>query len=110
MVCRLLCERCCTKVFCTVWYKIVTTAWGFLVSGRGKCLVCASEHRAAIEIGAVAGVSIRVLADRFNIGRSSVAAHVRNHLTQQQRAAILSARKPSPIDPDQLAEQEGAGL
>lgn len=58
----------------------------------------------------MAGVSIRVLADRFGIGRSSVAAHVRNHLTQQQRAAILAARKPSPIDPDQLAEQEGAGL
>ena len=78
--------------------------------GRGKCDCCASDHRAAIDIAIVAGVGYRVIADRFSVGRGSVSRHAKAHLTEAQRAALLTARKPTEIDAEQLAETERAGL
>src|SRR4029079_8378825 len=79
-------------------------------AGRRKCDCCASEHRAAIDIAIVAGVGYRVIAERFGVGRSSVSRHAKAHLTEAQRAALLTARKPTAIDAEQLAETERAGL
>lgn len=79
-------------------------------AGRGKCDCCGSDHRAAIDIAIVAGVGYRVIAERFGVGRGSVSRHAKAHLTEAQRAALLTARKPTEIDSEQLAETERASL
>jgi hypothetical protein len=61
-------------------------------------------------VALTAGVPRKAIAERFGVPVHSLKNHSRFHLTLTQRAAILSARKPSPLDPDQLAAQEGAGL
>jgi hypothetical protein len=75
-----------------------------------RCSVCASEHRHRIEIGLVAGMSARALADRFNLSKDAIHRHAANHLTEATRAGILAARKPSEIDLDALRADESAGL
>lgn len=79
-------------------------------SGR-QCTVCNSKHRHQIEIGLTHGVPARVLAARFGFKRhDAILRHARAHLTAAQRAAILSAQKPTAIDLDALRTAESEGL
>jgi len=46
-----------------------------------RCTVCASEHRADIDSELTSGVSSRVLAERYGVGRASILRHSRSHLS-----------------------------
>ena len=85
-----------------------------MVAVMGKsgppCTICQSPHRHAIDLGLVAGVGRRVLAQRYQLGADAIWRHGRSHLTKPMRAALLAARKPSDIDLDALRESEQAGL
>jgi hypothetical protein len=81
------------------------------VGKRGvPCSVCGHDKRHQIEIGLVHRVSSRVLAQRFGLSHDAILRHSRNHLSPTQRAAILNAQKPSPIDLDALRTSESEGL
>jgi hypothetical protein len=75
-----------------------------------RCTVCASKHRALIDIGLVHGIAARVLADRFKLGKDAILRHSANHLSAVQRAALLAHAKPTPIDLDALRTTESEGL
>jgi hypothetical protein len=74
------------------------------------CTVCQNKNRAQIELGIVHGVSARVLADRFDLGRDAIYRHAKGHLSPAQRAALLAHAKPQPIDLDALKVAESEGL
>jgi hypothetical protein len=74
------------------------------------CTVCTHDRRHQIEIALTHHVPARVLADRFSLGKDSILRHAKNHLSPIQRAAILSAQKPSVIDLDALRATESEGL
>ena len=75
-----------------------------------KCSVCLSKFRASVDIGAVAGLSHGALAQRFGLSTSAIKRHCRNHLSQTQRAALLTATQPTVLDLPALREREAAGL
>ena len=76
-----------------------------------QCAVCASKHRAQVEIGLVHCVPVRVLANRFDLSKDSIARHSANHLTPTQRAALLTAsRAPTAVDLEALRTTESEGL
>jgi tRNA 2-selenouridine synthase SelU len=75
-----------------------------------QCTICRSEHRAAVELGLVSGVSQQVLADRYSLSRDAIKRHARAHLSPSQAAAILLATQPNAIDLEQLTETEGSSL
>jgi hypothetical protein len=58
----------------------------------------------------VHGVSAPVLAARFECSKFSIIRHAKAHLSPAQRAALLSATKPSAIDLDKLRVTESEGL
>jgi hypothetical protein len=74
------------------------------------CTVCAHDKRHQIDIGLVHRVPARVLAQRFDLGKDAILRHARNHLSPVQRAALLSAQKPSQIDLEALRATESEGL
>ena len=74
------------------------------------CQVCASKDRHTVELGLVARVPSRVLAQRFGLSRDAILRHSRNHLPAQVRASLLTALRPSDIDLDALRESEGRSL
>lgn len=74
------------------------------------CTVCQSEHRHSVDVGLTHRISHRVLAARFGLSVDSVQRHAANHLSPVQRAAILAAQKPTPIDPEALAASESSSL
>jgi hypothetical protein len=89
---------------------VVTTAGmvvNFLDCGA---LVCASEHRHAIDIGLVHGIGSRVLAERFGLHKDAILRHSENHLTPAMRAALLTAQQPSAIDLEELRRTESEGI
>jgi hypothetical protein len=51
-----------------------------------------------------------VLSARFGINKYSILRHAKNHLSPTQRAALLTAQRPTAIDLDVLRASEGAGL
>ena len=67
--------------------------------GRGKCLACNHPEQDAINRALVLGrPSLRVLAKRYGIGKTSLAEHKANHLTPalitlNQERNLLSGRK-----------------
>ena len=56
------------------------------------------------------GISAPVLAQRFGCSKFSIIRHARAHLSPAQRAALLSATKPSAIDLPALQASESEGL
>jgi hypothetical protein len=74
------------------------------------CTVCTHKDRPLIEFGLVAGTSLRVLGQRFDVSWHAVGRHGRAHLNAVQRAAILRAQRPEAIDLDQLRQTESEGL
>ncbi len=50
--------------------------------GRGKCTVCASPDRGAIDTALVGGTSAATIAGQFGVNDSSVKRHARNHVTR----------------------------
>jgi hypothetical protein len=75
-----------------------------------KCTICAHERRHQIDIGLTHRVPYHVLGKRFDVSPDAVARHATNHLAPQQRAAILTATKPSAVDLEQLQRSEAEGL
>jgi hypothetical protein len=81
------------------------------VPKRGKaCTVCTSKHRHSIELGLVARVSAAALAQRYGVNKHAVLRHGHNHLSPAQRAALLSAQRPTDIDLEALRVSESEGL
>lgn len=81
--------------------------------GAGRCAVCLSPHgREAIDVAIVSGHSFASIGARFGVPPASVSAHARNHLTQQQRAALLTAAAAddSGLGYDKLADIEREGV
>jgi hypothetical protein len=51
-----------------------------------------------------------VLARRFGLNKHAILRHAKNHLSPAQRAALLTAQRPTAIDLDALRASEGEGL
>jgi hypothetical protein len=76
-----------------------------------RCSICSHDkHRVSIELGIVHGVSASVLAQRFGVSKFAIIRHAKAHLSPVQRAALLSATKPSAIDLEALKISESEGL
>jgi hypothetical protein len=81
------------------------------VKGKaGICSVCNHPKRREMEVGLVCLIPLSVLAARYDISRDSLHRHKRDHLTATQKAAILSAIKPSAVDLEELQRSESEGL
>ncbi|WP_454647775.1 hypothetical protein [Bradyrhizobium liaoningense] len=81
--------------------------------GAGRCAVCLSPHgREAIDVAIVSGASYASIGARFSVPPASVSAHARNHLTQPQRAALLTAvsADDSGLGYEKLADIEREGV
>src|SRR5690242_7762424 len=74
------------------------------------CTICTHEKRVSIELGVTHGVSAAVLAQRFGCSKHAILRHAKGHLSPAQRAALLSATKPTAIDLDKLRVTESEGL
>jgi len=74
------------------------------------CGVCAHAARHQIDLGLVHRVPARVLGIRFNLSKDALLRHARNHLSPVQRAALLSAVKPTEIDLEKLRTSESENL
>jgi len=75
-----------------------------------RCTVCSSKHRHSIELGLVARVSAAALAQRYGASKHAILRHGHSHLSPTQRAALLSAQRPTDIDLDKLRVSESEGL
>jgi hypothetical protein len=78
--------------------------------GPNGCAVCRSDHRAAVDLALCYGQSARSVAEQFGFSYDSVLRHSKRHLTASQRAALLTASRPSEIDVQKLSESESQGL
>jgi hypothetical protein len=56
------------------------------------------------------GQSARSIAEQFGLSYDSVIRHSKAHLSASQRAAILTASKPSEVDVERLTKEESEGL
>jgi hypothetical protein len=54
------------------------------------CTICTHPDRALIEAACVAGVSVTALADKHSVSRDSLYRHMRNHVTEEQRASYIA--------------------
>jgi hypothetical protein len=75
-----------------------------------RCTICAHPRRAQLELGMILGTSMRVLAKRFECSSDALQRHSKRHLTPTQRAAILTAQKPTDVDLEALQRSEGEGI
>jgi hypothetical protein len=75
-----------------------------------QCTICAHDKRVSIELGVTHGVSAAVLAQRFAVSKFAILRHAKAHLSPAQRAAYLSAQKPTAIDLEKLRITESEGL
>jgi hypothetical protein len=78
--------------------------------GPGGCGICRFEKRHAVDLAICYGDSLRSVAERFSLPYDAVLRHAKNHLNASQRAALLTATKPSDIDVEALTESESQGL
>jgi len=53
---------------------------------------------------------MRILAKRFECSSDALQRHSQRHLTPTQRAAILTAQKPTDVDLEALERSEGEGI
>jgi len=79
-------------------------------SGPGSCQCCRSPRRAEIDLALVYGDSQANIAQRFAVSADAVQRHSARHLSASQRAALLSATRPSEIDVEALTKREAQGL
>lgn len=79
-------------------------------STSSKCTVCRHEKRHQIDLALVHRVPVRTIARRFDVSPDAVHRHGRNHLPPQQRAALLTAQRPSKVDLEELERSEAEGL
>jgi hypothetical protein len=76
-----------------------------------QCQVCASKHRAQIELALVHRIGTRVIAERFGLHKDAVLRHSNNHLSAPQRAALLAnAKALTPVELDAMRTSESEGL
>ncbi len=78
--------------------------------GPGGCAVCRHEKRHPIDLALTYGDSARSVAERFDLHYDAVVRHKNSHLSASQRAALLTAAKPSEIDVEALTKSESQGL
>ena len=74
------------------------------------CQVCANPERSKIELGLARKVPLNALARKFDLDRSAIWRHKRNHFPAQLEAALIATGKPSAIDLEQLRQSESEGL
>jgi hypothetical protein len=56
------------------------------------------------------GDSLASIAERFDVDYDSLQRHAQRHLSASQRAALLTATKPSEVDIEKLTKSESEGL
>jgi hypothetical protein len=78
--------------------------------GRGGCAICRHERRHAIDLAITYGQSVRSVAEQFQVHYDALDRHTKRHLSASQRAAILTATKPSEVDVEALTKSESQGL
>src|SRR5262249_46757474 len=76
----------------------------------GICSVCTHPQRREIELALVTRLPVSTIAARYEISRDSAWRHGKTHLTPVQRAAYLTALKPSDIDVEALQRNESQSL
>src|SRR5262245_13892157 len=76
----------------------------------GVCSVCTHPQRREIELALVTRLPVSTIAARYEISRDSAWRHGKKHLTPVQRAAYLTALKPSDIDLEALQRNESQSL
>src|SRR5262245_31244727 len=74
-----------------------------------QCTVCAHREASAIDLALARGVSVTVLARRYDLGTDSIYRHRANHLPATVRAKLLAGPEIE-IDLDQLRESESQSL
>ena len=78
---------------------------------RGRpCGVCKSEFRAQIDLGLASGISYKVLAERFGIGRDSILRHAKHLSPAAKLALAANTRLDDPLALEGLRAKEGASL
>src|SRR5262245_1050383 len=76
----------------------------------GICSVCNHPQRREIELALVPRLPVSTIGARYDVSRDSVWRHGRQHLTEVQRAAYLTALKPNDIDLAELQRNESQSL
>src|SRR6516164_12904 len=77
-------------------------------TGKRPCNCCTHPDRALIECAKVAGISIDVLAAKHGISRDSIYRHMRNHVTDEDRAQYIAEIPIAALA--QKASESGAAL
>jgi hypothetical protein len=57
---------------------------------RARCSICSHSERARIELARVSGVGLESVAESFGVTRSSIARHMQNHVSDNDRAQYLA--------------------
>jgi hypothetical protein len=69
-----------------------------------RCIVCNHPDRALIEHTRIAGASLDTIAAKYKISRDALWRHMRNHVSDEQRADYLSAIPMSELASKAAAE------
>jgi hypothetical protein len=77
-------------------------------TGHRPCLICQHPDRALIEAAKVTGISGDIVAERYNVSRDSLYRHMRNHVSEEDRASYLSGAPLKELA--EKASQEGVSL
>ena len=79
---------------------------------RGRnCHVCNSERRAEIELRLASGTPVRIIADKYGIGRDSCWRHKKNHMAPELISQLQAAgTRVNAADLQELKRTESEGL
>jgi hypothetical protein len=66
-----------------------------------RCQVCKHPERTRIELMRASGVSLDVIASKFNVGRDAVNRHWHGHVSHQMKASFLAG----PLQLEELAQK-----
>lgn len=66
-----------------------------------RCQVCKHPERTRIELMRASGVSLDVIASKFNVGRDAVNRHWHGHVSDQMKASFLAG----PLQLEELAQK-----
>ena len=66
-----------------------------------RCQVCKHPERIRIELMRASGVSLDVIASKFNVGRDAVNRHWHGHVADQMKASFLAG----PLQLEELAQK-----
>lgn len=79
---------------------------------RGRnCHVCQHERRAEMELRLANGTPVRIVADKYGVGRDSCFRHRKNHMPPELIAQLqATGKRINPTDLQELKRTESEGL